>query len=204
MGAGAGAEAGCCAGAWLESRYVHEANPIVLPAASLQALLGNDRDRDRERERDRGDDDEDDDNDDYDRRGADSRRQPWLQRGGKSRTASWAAASAPVVETEALVQCCRIVEGVTPGSDAHVYLAAELVMRSLERFGPQHEEYRQARASLVRGEVAARRVQGWWVRVERGWLLRQMGKAPGGFSDVLKCVGTKQLGCSRAVKLRCP
>ncbi|KAG2445960.1 hypothetical protein HXX76_000563 [Chlamydomonas incerta] len=121
---------------------------------AMKALLGDD-DTGRHRDRDDNDDDDDDDDDDdedddYERRGADSRRQQRPQRGGKSRTAAWAAASAPVVETEALVQCCRIVEGVTPGSDAHVYLAAELVMRSLERFGPRHEEYRQARAGLVR------------------------------------------------------
>ncbi|GFR44879.1 hypothetical protein Agub_g6222 [Astrephomene gubernaculifera] len=61
-----------------------------------------------------------------------------------------AAAAAALVETESLAQCCRIIEGVTPGSDAHVSLSAELVMRCLERFGPQHEEYLQVRAGVVR------------------------------------------------------
>ncbi|KAG2494481.1 hypothetical protein HYH03_007250 [Edaphochlamys debaryana] len=64
------------------------------------------------------------------------------------------AASGPVVETESLAQCCRILEAVSPGSDVASYLAAELAMRCLERFGPQHEEYRQARAGVVRAFTA--------------------------------------------------
>ncbi|KAG2452524.1 hypothetical protein HYH02_002762 [Chlamydomonas schloesseri] len=125
---------------------------VATALEAMRALLGND-DQDRARGRGGGDeeDDDDDEDDEDDSRGRRrQQRPPQRGGGGKSRSAAWAAASAPVVETEALVQCCRIVEGVTPGSDAHVYLAAELVMRSLERFGPQHEEYRQARASLVR------------------------------------------------------
>ncbi|KXZ56001.1 hypothetical protein GPECTOR_2g1553 [Gonium pectorale] len=55
-----------------------------------------------------------------------------------------------VVETEALVQCCRILESVAPGSDPHVVLAAEAVMRCLERFGPSHDEYKQVRAAAAR------------------------------------------------------
>ncbi|PNH09643.1 hypothetical protein TSOC_003727 [Tetrabaena socialis] len=72
------------------------------------------------------------------------------KRGGMNRRAAAAAATAPVVETESLAVACRVVEGVSPGSDAHAHLSAELVMRCLERFGPAHEEYRQARAGVVR------------------------------------------------------
>jgi hypothetical protein len=56
-----------------------------------------------------------------------------------------------VVETEALAVASRLVEAVAPGSDGACVLTAELVMRGLERFGPEHEEYRQVRA--------------WWVGV---------------------------------------
>ncbi|KAG1663734.1 hypothetical protein FOA52_006103 [Chlamydomonas sp. UWO 241] len=45
-----------------------------------------------------------------------------------------------VLDTERLAWCVRILSSVTRGADAHVYLSAELMMRTINRFGEGHQE----------------------------------------------------------------
>lgn len=46
--------------------------------------------------------------------------------------------------------CSRVLESVATGSDAHVGLAAEYLVRSLRKWGPGHEESKQASAGAAR------------------------------------------------------
>eukprot|EP00798_Chlamydomonas_sp_ICE-L_P021169 gene21169-28065_t len=48
------------------------------------------------------------------------------------------------LDTEALAVCTRLVECVAKGSDAHLYLSAELMVRTAGKFGNKHEESKQA------------------------------------------------------------
>ena len=43
-----------------------------------------------------------------------------------------------------------MLESVAAGSDAHVSLAAEYLLRALQKWGGEHEEARQARAGAAR------------------------------------------------------
>ncbi|GAX85031.1 hypothetical protein CEUSTIGMA_g12451.t1 [Chlamydomonas eustigma] len=44
------------------------------------------------------------------------------------------------LDTERLAWCTRILNQVAKGTDAHIYLTAELMLRAIKKFGDQHQE----------------------------------------------------------------
>ena len=64
------------------------------------------------------------------------------------------------MDTEALAVCARLVESVAKGTDAHLYLSAEYMVRAAGKFGQDHEEFKQVRFEFNCALLPQRGAQG--------------------------------------------